>query len=56
VAGKWTHKNLVKGVLYLERVQREKVEIVQVRASPKIKRVCKKTAFAKMVQQNNRGV
>ena len=52
MAGKWTHKNLVKGVLYLERLQREKVEIVQVRALPKIKRLCKKDSFARIVAQN----
>ena len=52
MAGKWTHKNLVKGVLYLERLQREKVDIVQVRALPLAKRVCKKDSFAKMVAQN----
>lgn len=56
MAGKWTYKNLVQGVLYLERVQREKVEIVQVRKTPSVVRPSKKTAFAKMLEQNRRNV
>lgn len=52
VAGQWTHKNLTQGVAYLDRLQREKVEIVQVRPCPKVVRPNKKAVFAQIVKQN----